>query len=69
MRKDLLMYLRFKVLQRAFIHEGKKRVRRSRIYYLEKRDPEFYTVKYRDQKTLDDPENMDAGRQTKKGKK
>jgi ribosomal protein L19 len=34
-----------KVLQRAFIHKGKKRVRRSKLYYLMKRDPEEYTVK------------------------
>ena len=33
-----------KVLQTAFIHEGKKRVRRSKIYYLQNRDPEFFTV-------------------------
>ena len=34
-----------KVLQKAFIHNGKKRVRRSKLYYLIKRDPEEYTVK------------------------
>lgn len=33
-----------RVLQRAFIHEGKKRVRRSKLYYLMKRDPREYTV-------------------------
>ena len=35
-----------KILQKAFIHNGKKRVRRSKIYYLENRDVEAYTVKY-----------------------
>lgn len=34
-----------KILQKAFIHEGKKRVRRSKLYYLMNRDPEEYTVK------------------------
>ena len=33
-----------KILQKAYIHEGKKRVRRSKIYYLLKRDPEEYTL-------------------------
>mmetsp|Transcript_23016 Transcript_23016/g.33673 ORF Transcript_23016/g.33673 Transcript_23016/m.33673 type:complete len:168 (+) Transcript_23016:97-600(+) len=35
-----------KILQRAFIHDGKKRVRRSKLYYLQDRDPKHYTVKY-----------------------
>ena len=34
-----------KVLQKAFIHKGKKRVRRSKLYYLMDRDPETFTVK------------------------
>jgi len=34
-----------KILQRAFIHEGKKRVRRSKLYYLKDLDPEKFTVK------------------------
>jgi ribosomal protein L19 len=34
-----------KILQKAFIHNGKKRVRRSKLYYLLERDPEEYTVK------------------------
>ena len=34
-----------KILQKAFIHEGKKRVRRSKLYYLMNRDPEEFTVK------------------------
>lgn len=34
-----------KILQKAFIHEGKKRVRRSKLYYLMQRDPEEFTVK------------------------
>jgi large subunit ribosomal protein L19 len=33
-----------KRLQEAFIHKGKKRVRRSKLYYLLKRDPSEYTV-------------------------
>lgn len=33
------------VLQRAFIHKGLKRVRRSKLYYLKDRDPKFFTVK------------------------
>ena len=28
-----------KLLQQAFIHKGKKRVRRSKLYYLRDRDP------------------------------
>ena len=35
-----------KILQKAFIHEGKKRVRRSKLYYLMNRDPEEFTVKW-----------------------
>ena len=34
-----------KVLQKAFIHKGKKRVRRSKLYYLMDRDPETFTVR------------------------
>lgn len=34
-----------KVLQRAFIHKGKKRVRRSKLYYLKNLHPDLYTVK------------------------
>jgi len=34
-----------KVLQRAFIHNGKKRVRRGKLYYLMERDPATFTVK------------------------
>ena len=34
------------ILQKAFIHKGEKRVRRSKIYYLMKRDPEEYTIPY-----------------------
>lgn len=34
-----------KILEKAFIHNGKKRVRRSKIYYLLDRDPVEYTVK------------------------
>jgi len=33
-----------KVLQKAFIHQGKKRVRRSKLYYLRDRPPEQFTV-------------------------
>ena len=33
------------ILQKAFIHQGKKRVRRAKLYYLEKKDPALYTVK------------------------
>lgn len=33
------------VIQKAFIHKGKKRVRRSKLYYLMDRHPEAYTVK------------------------
>jgi len=34
-----------KVLEEAFIHGGKKRVRRSKLYYLLDRDPQEYTVR------------------------
>jgi large subunit ribosomal protein L19 len=34
------------VLQNAFIHKGKKRVRRSKLYYLRDRKPEEFTVPY-----------------------
>jgi large subunit ribosomal protein L19 len=33
-----------KVLEKAFIHDGKKRVRRSKLYYLLDRDPQEYAV-------------------------
>ncbi|EWM26783.1 50s ribosomal protein l19 [Nannochloropsis gaditana] len=34
-----------KVLQPAYIHKGKKRVRRSKLYYLwEKRDPKYFSI-------------------------
>lgn len=33
-----------KVLQKAFIHKGKKRVRRSKLYYLRDRNPAEFTV-------------------------
>lgn len=33
-----------RVVFKAWIHRGKKRVRRSKIYYLERRDPKEYTV-------------------------
>ena len=35
-----------KVLQRAFIHKGKKRVRGSKLYYLMDRHPDLYTIKW-----------------------
>jgi large subunit ribosomal protein L19 len=34
-----------KVLQKAFIHKGKKQVRRSKLYYMMERDPETFTVR------------------------
>jgi ribosomal protein L19 len=34
-----------RVIQKAFIHRGKKRVRRSKLYYLMDRHPDAYTVK------------------------
>ena len=43
-----------KILQKAFIHGGKKRVRRSKIFYMLKRDPSTYTVKYEE---TDDSQN------------
>ena len=33
-----------RILQRAFIHGGKKRVRRSKIYYFMEKDPKLYTI-------------------------
>eukprot|EP01038_Epipyxis_sp_PR26KG_P004131 gene4131-5885_t len=33
------------ILQKAFLHKGKKRVRRSKIYYVSKLHPENFTVK------------------------
>ena len=46
---DIKLYSPFlekiEVLQKAFIHKGKKRVRRAKLYYLwEKRDPKEYTL-------------------------
>jgi ribosomal protein L19 len=34
-----------RVLQKAFIHKGKKRVRRSKLFYMLEGDPETYTVR------------------------
>lgn len=34
-----------KVLQKAFIHKGKKRVRRAKLYYIQHLHPDNYTVK------------------------
>ena len=34
------------VLERAALHKGKKRVRRSKLYYLRDRKPDLYTVAY-----------------------
>lgn len=33
-----------KVLQEAFIHKGKKRVRRANLFYLREKAPTFTTV-------------------------
>jgi ribosomal protein L19 len=33
-----------KIIQKAFIHGGKKRVRRSKIYYYIDKDPKLYTI-------------------------
>jgi ribosomal protein L19 len=33
-----------KLLQKAYIHEGKKRVRRSKIYYYMDKDPKLFTI-------------------------
>jgi ribosomal protein L19 len=33
-----------KILQKAFIHEGKKKVRRNKLYYILDRDPKEYTI-------------------------
>ena len=47
--RRIVMYspliLSIRVLQKAFIHKGKKRVRRSKLYYLMDRDPETFTVR------------------------
>lgn len=32
------------ILQKAFIYEGKKKVRRAKIYYMENADPKFFTI-------------------------
>ena len=40
------MVVGIKILQKAFIHNGKKRVRRSKLYYLADREVEEFTVKY-----------------------
>ena len=49
MKRTILMYnpliTSIKVLQKAFIHEGKKRVRSAKIYYMLKKDPKTYTIK------------------------
>jgi len=34
-----------KVIQKAFIHRGKKRVRKSKLYYLSDLHTDLYTVK------------------------
>ena len=49
-----------RVLQRAWIHKGKKRgkrVRRSKLYYLMERDPGQYTVKYGEEDKKSDKKN------------
>lgn len=47
-RRRMLMYSplvqNITVLQKAFIHKGMKRVRRSKLYYLEDRNFEGFTV-------------------------
>ena len=34
------------ILEKAALHKGKKRVRRSKLYYLRDRRPDEYTVAY-----------------------
>lgn len=34
------------ILEKAFLHKGKKRVKRSKLYYLRDRRPDQYTVSY-----------------------
>lgn len=46
-----------RVLQNSFIHGGKKRTRRSKLYYMLKRDPSEYTVKYEDEASRRENEN------------
>ena len=47
-RRRILMYSplvqNISVIQKAFIHKGKKRVRRSKLYYLQERSPDSFTV-------------------------
>jgi ribosomal protein L19 len=47
-KRRILMYSplvqNITVLQKAFIHKGLKRVRRSKLYYLEKRSADSFTV-------------------------
>jgi len=47
-RRRILMYSplvqNITVLQKAFIHKGLKRVRRSKLYYLEKRSADTFTI-------------------------
>lgn len=47
--RDVVLYSpliqNIRILQKAFIHKGKKRVRRSKLYYMLDRDPEEYTIK------------------------
>ena len=47
-RRRMLMYSplvqNISVLQKAYIHKGKKRVRRSKLYYLEKRGADSFTI-------------------------
>lgn len=39
------MILNVRVLKQAFIHHGRKRVRRSKLYYLEKRNMEQFWIR------------------------
>jgi len=50
------------VLQKAFIHEGKKRVRRSKLYYLRDLKPELYTVPYDAAKVKGGPKDAKKGK-------
>jgi len=53
------------VLQKAFIHEGKKRVRRSKLYYLRDLKPELYTVSYDSAKVKGGPKDAKKGGKNK----
>ncbi len=33
-----------KILEKAFIYQGKKKVRRAKIYYFQEKDPKFWTI-------------------------